>query len=169
MILRNCYRGACDTVQALHPAGTQAYVAIGIAAPNNGYSIGGALTDGNLVAGPQTYDVRLEPYNSSTRLNHGDVTPTRLALTKRAHRPIPPGELYVCDVASGQIAHLEFAGTGDAQGFLFRTIRRDARIADLRGRTTRRRQSSSTRSPSSPTTRSTTRGSRCRSTSTRSA
>lgn len=134
VVLRNCFRGALDTVQPLaHAAGAQAYFVIGIAAPNNGYSIGSVSTAGDLEAGPQTYDVRLEPFSNTARLNHADVTPTRLALTKRAHRPPAPGELYVDDVPSGQVAHLEYTGTLDGQGFLFRANRRDARIADLSG------------------------------------
>lgn len=142
VILRNCYRGVMDTVQAkMHLAGARAFLVIGIEGPINDYIVSSginlSLLDTHLEptdpGGPRsgTYDVRLLPGNGTRSLGHTDVAPTRIVMQSRSRRALPPGQTTLGGVADGTTADLEQTGSGDSLGVSFSFVRRDPRMADI--------------------------------------
>jgi hypothetical protein len=80
--LVGCYRGLCDTVQAMHVDGEDVWITC----------LGAGLNDQSLSPG-DTVDVKLIPSTAESAMASGDITAVLTALNYREDRPYPPSLL----------------------------------------------------------------------------
>lgn len=120
--LNNVYRGALDSVQADHDAGTPVYV----------LSSGGAISDDSI---PETdnVEVKLIPVSINAELAEASATTISFAMDKRIRRPYPPSLIELNGSAWDTTnVSLEFGGSGPEDYHVDVDLRRrDYRTADL--------------------------------------
>lgn len=118
--LDSVYRGALDTVQAAHAAGTRVYL----------LSAGGVLTDTIFTPG-NTVDIKLLPESALDRVELADATAIQIVMSDRLRRPYPPASVSLGGTTFASTASLEGVGSGpETYGIAAQLLRRDFRTVD---------------------------------------
>lgn len=116
VLLQGIYRGALDSVQLEHAAGTPAFLLF-IGAGMSALSI----PDGHNV------QVKLVPRSYTDTLDPADATAIAFTMQDRTRRPYAPSKLTLGAAAWPSSVSLEVGGTGEADGITVALNRRDFR------------------------------------------
>jgi hypothetical protein len=114
--LSNVYRGALDSVQGEHAAGTPVY-----------FVFTGANTSNESIPAGHNVDVLLLPRSYSDTVAEGDATAISFSMQNRTRRPYPPTAWEINSLSYPASVSLEAGGTGEADGIPMDFIRRDFR------------------------------------------
>lgn len=119
--LNGVYRGALDSVQGEHPAGTPVYLVFA----------GAGLSDSLLPAGDNV-EVKLIPFSRSSILPDDDAATISLTMSDRVRRPYPPSRLSLDGTPWAATTSMEASGSGpeDFAIDLSDVRRRDYRTVD---------------------------------------